>query len=69
MKFDEEHRARLKQAARVRREDAAVGQLVRSTDRALFAMLLYQGDGPRTNVLSKVLARIESLGWHLGHFL
>ena len=68
-KFDELHRVRLKEAARVRREDIAVGRLIRYTDRALFATLLYQLDQPRTNVLMKMLARIEAQGLSLGHFL
>lgn len=69
MKFDEKHRARLKEAARFRRDDAAVGRLVRSTDRALFAMMLYQLDAPRTNTLSKILAHLESQGACLTDFL
>lgn len=69
MKFDEKHRARLKEAARFRRDDAAVGRLVRSTDRALFAMMLYQLDAPRTNILSKILAHLESQGSSLADFL
>lgn len=68
-KFDEVHRARLKEACRVRREDIAVGRLIRHTDRALFATLLYQCEQARTNVLNKMLARIESQGLSLGDFL
>lgn len=69
MKFDEAHRARLKEAGCRHSENYRVGNLIRQTDRSVFGALLFELQNPKSQVLSKIIAYINSRGKGVGDFL
>lgn len=54
-RFDEAHRAALREASRRRAEDQRVGEYVRRCNCALFAMLLYESRNLSCSRLSEIL--------------
>lgn len=54
-RFDEAHRAALREAARRRAEDQQVGEYIRRCNSALFAILLYESRNPGKTRMYEIL--------------
>lgn len=58
-RFDESHRAALREAGKRRSEDQQVGEYIRRCNTALFAMLMCESMNPSSAIVQEIIQAYE----------